>query len=113
MTQEEANFVGNNFNNSGFRPQQGWNSKPNLPFSNQQGNSSNGSFQPSLKDIYYGQKKINDDISRKFLANDKILESMATQMEGFNSVMKNQLSFNKMIETPGNCPGNRRYPRRM
>ena len=46
-----------------------------------------------------GQKQINDNISRKFLANDKILESMAAQLEGFNSVIKNQLSFNKMIET--------------
>ena len=33
------------------------------------------------------------------LANDKILESMAAQLEGFNSVIKNYLSFNKMIET--------------
>ena len=32
ITQEEAHFVGaNNSNNSGFRPQQGWNSKPNPP----------------------------------------------------------------------------------
>ncbi|XP_039822719.1 uncharacterized protein LOC120684924 [Panicum virgatum] len=38
LTQEGTNFVGNNNNpNSGFRPQQGWNSKPNLPFSQQQG----------------------------------------------------------------------------
>ena len=36
ITQEEAHFVGlNNSNNSGFRPQQGWNSKPNLPFGQQ------------------------------------------------------------------------------
>ena len=47
----------------------------------------------------YSQKQINDNISRKFLANDKILESMAAQLEGFNYVIKNQLSFNKMIET--------------
>ena len=46
-----------------------------------------------------GQKQINDNISRKFLANDKILEYMAAQLEGFNSIIKNQLSFNKMIET--------------
>ena len=33
ITQEEAHFVGsNNSNNSGFHPQQGWNSKPNLSF---------------------------------------------------------------------------------
>ena len=47
----------------------------------------------------YGQKQINDNISKKCLANDKILESLAMQLEGFNSVIKNQLSFNKLIET--------------
>ena len=85
--------------NLGFRPQQGWNSKPNLPFGQQQGTTFNNSFQPTLKDLVYGQKQINDNITRKFLTNDKILESMAAQLEGFNSVTKNQLSFNKMIET--------------
>ena len=45
VTQEEAHFVGaNNSNNSGFRPQQGWNSKPNLPFSQQQGMNFNNNF---------------------------------------------------------------------
>ena len=47
----------------------------------------------------YGQKQINDNISEKFLANDKIIESLAVQLEGFDSVIKNQLCFNKMIET--------------
>ena len=56
-------------------------------------------FQPSLKDLVYGQKQINDNISKKFLANDKVLESLASQLEGFSSVIKNQLSFKKMIET--------------
>ena len=46
-----------------------------------------------------GQKQINDNTSEKFLANDKILESLAMQLEGFNSVIKHQLSFNKLIET--------------
>ena len=97
ITQEEAHFVGaNNSNNSGFRPQQGWNSKRNLPFSQQQGMNFNNNFQPSLKDLVYGQKQINDNISKKFLANDKNLESLAGQLEGINSVIKNQLSFNKM-----------------
>ena len=89
----------------------------------------NNNFQPTLKDLVYGQKQISDNISKKlltqFLANDKILESMAAQLEGFNSVIKNQLSFNKMIETQvaqlasscltltwGNCPGNRKFSRR-
>ena len=47
----------------------------------------------------YGQKQINDNISEKFLANNKILESLAMQLEGFNSVVKDQLSFNELIET--------------
>jgi len=38
-------------------------------------------------------------LAKKFLANDKILQSSAVQLEGFNYVIKNQLSFNKMIET--------------
>ena len=56
-------------------------------------------FQPSLKDLVYGQKQINDNISKKFLDNDKVLESLASHLEGFSLVIKNQLSFNKMIET--------------
>jgi hypothetical protein len=49
-TQEDANFIGNsNPNNSGYRPQQGWNSKLNLPFSQQQGNNFNTNFLPLLK----------------------------------------------------------------
>ena len=46
-----------------------------------------------------GQKQIIDNISEKFLANDKILESLAMQLERFDSVIKNQLSFNELIET--------------
>jgi hypothetical protein len=100
LTQVDANFTRNsNPNNLGYHPQLGWNSKPNLPFSQQQGNNFNNYFQPSLKDSVYGQKQINDIISKNFQANDKILESLPTQMESFNSVIKNQLSFNKMIET--------------
>ena len=47
----------------------------------------------------YGQKQMNDNICEKFLANDKILESLAMQLNGFNSIINHQLSFNKLIET--------------
>ena len=47
----------------------------------------------------YDQKQINDNISEKFLTNDKILESLAMQLEGFDSIIKNQLSFNELIKT--------------
>ena len=36
---------------------------------------------------------------RNFLLMIKILESLAMQLEGFNSVIKHQLSFNELIET--------------
>ena len=100
FTQEDENSIGNNTpNDSDYRPQHGWNSKPDLPFGQQQGINFNNSFQPSLKDFMKGQKQIIDNISEKFLANDKILESLAVQLEGFNSVIKHQLSFNELLET--------------
>jgi len=87
--QEDENSIGNNTpNDSDCRPQQGWNFKPDLPFGQQQGINFNNSFQPSLKDFMNGQKQMNDNISEKFLANDKVLESLAMQLEGFNSVIK-------------------------
>ncbi|WVZ83860.1 hypothetical protein U9M48_030956 [Paspalum notatum var. saurae] len=45
------------------------------------------------------QPAVNDSISKKFHANDRILETLSLQMETLNSAMKNQLSFNKMLET--------------
>jgi hypothetical protein len=33
------------------------------------------------------------------LANDKILENINAKLDDFSSVMKNKLSFNKMLET--------------
>jgi len=33
------------------------------------------------------------------MANDKILENLSEKMDSFNSAMKNQLGFNKMLET--------------
>ena len=100
FTQEDENSIGNDTpNDSDCRPQQGWNSNSDLPFGQQQGNNFNNSFQPSLKDFMYGKKEMNDNISEKFLANDKILESLAMQLEGFDSVIKNQLSFNELIKT--------------
>ena len=33
------------------------------------------------------------------MSNDKILENINSQIEGLTSAVKNQLSFNKMIET--------------
>jgi septal ring factor EnvC (AmiA/AmiB activator) len=40
-----------------------------------------------------------DQISRKIASNDKILENISTRMDTFASAIKNQNSFNKMIES--------------
>ena len=47
----------------------------------------------------FDQKTVNDSISKKFHATDRILETFSGQMESLTSAMKNQLSFNKMLET--------------
>ena len=46
-----------------------------------------------------GQVKINENINKKLLANDKSLESLNVKLEALSSTHKNQLSFNKMIKT--------------
>ena len=47
----------------------------------------------------FDQKSINDSISKKFISNGRVLETLSLQMETLNSAMKNHLSFNKMLET--------------
>jgi hypothetical protein len=52
-----------------------------------------------LKDLVLGQAKINESLNRKLAANDKTLESLNIKIQTLSSALKNQLSFNKMIET--------------
>ena len=40
-----------------------------------------------------------EGLSRKLASNDKILENINNRMDSFFSVIKNQHSFNKMIES--------------
>jgi hypothetical protein len=46
-----------------------------------------------------GQAKINKNLTKKLLNNNKIFENINSKIEGLSSSIKNQLSFNKMIET--------------
>jgi hypothetical protein len=100
----EANFI-NNGNNNGFYNNnynnQGWNSRPNVPFNNQNGRNYSNSFnnQPSIKDLVFVQARIDESLNKKLAANEKVLENLNSTIESFTSAMKNQLSFNKMIET--------------
>ena len=52
-----------------------------------------------MRDLVFGQAKINESLNKKLAANDKILESINAKVETLPSALKNQLSFNKMIET--------------
>ena len=47
----------------------------------------------------HGQVKINENINKKLLANDKTLENLNVKLETLSSTLKNQSRFNKMIET--------------
>jgi hypothetical protein len=98
-----ANIINNN---TGFRPQggQGW-GQARPPFQgggnnfNTNFNSNFNSNQPSLRDLVFGQAKINESLNKKLAANDKILEGINAKVETLSSALKKQLSFNKMIET--------------
>ena len=98
-TKEETLYL--NGNNNGFRPQggQGWN-QPHPYY--QGGNGNLNSFNPNqhtLRDLVYGQAKINEFLQKKLAAIDKSMEIIHAKMDGFSIAMKNQLSFNKTLET--------------
>ena len=52
-----------------------------------------------MKDLVLEQAKINEDISKKLASNDKILENINNKIDNFTSVIKHQLSYNKMLES--------------
>ena len=46
-----------------------------------------------------GQAKISENITKKLMFNDKMIENINSKLENLSSSVKNQLSFNKIIET--------------
>jgi hypothetical protein len=42
---------------------------------------------------------MTDSINKKLHANDRMLDSINAKLDDFSSAIKNQLSFNKMLET--------------
>jgi hypothetical protein len=75
-----------------------WNqSRPYYQGGNQ-GNSFNPN-QPSLRDLVFEQAKINDGFNKKITDYDEALESLNVKIDILSYALKNQLSFNKMIET--------------
>jgi hypothetical protein len=86
-TREEASFI-NNGNTNGFHNNfnnQGWNSRPNFPFNNQNGGNYSNSFnnQPSIKDLVFGQARINESLNKKLAVNEKVLENLNSTIESF------------------------------
>ena len=68
----------------------------------QGGNGNSNSFnpnQPTLRDLVYGQAKINESLQKKLDASDKSMENNHAKIDGFSTAIKNYLSFNKMLET--------------
>jgi hypothetical protein len=101
---EDVNYINNNNNN--YRPQQnqGWNQQQTLNYQgnyqdNFQGNNYNTSNQSSLRDVIASQSRLLDQMTRKVASTDKTLEIISTRMDAFASAIKNQRSFNKMIES--------------
>ena len=95
---EDVNFVNNNY----FCPQQnqGQNQQQRLNYQgNPQGNNFNNFNQPPLRELISGQAKIMKSLSRKLASNDRILENINNRMDNLSSTIKNQHSFNKMIES--------------
>jgi hypothetical protein len=92
-------YINNGFHQLGG--QNGWNhqSHPQHQGGNLNFNSIYNSNEPSLKYLVLSQAKIIDNFKEKLKTNDKILELMNSKIEGLTSSIKNQLSFNKRIET--------------
>ena len=98
-TREDVAYMNNN---NGYRPQgsQGWGqSRPPYQGGGNNFNSNFNSNQCSIKDLVFGQPKINESINKKLVANDKSLGSINSKIETLSSALKNQLSFNKILET--------------
>jgi len=99
---EDVNYINNN-NNYHNRPQQnqGWNQhRPNYSGNYQDNNSynNNNNFLP-LRELVSNQGKLMHNLSKKLASNDKMLENINNRMDNFSTAIKNQISFNKMIES--------------
>jgi hypothetical protein len=48
--------------------------------------------------LVLGQAKINKNLTKKMMNNDKMLENINSKLESFSTSVQNQLSFNKTLE---------------
>ena len=83
---------------------QGWNQHSNNQggnnyYSSQRMNNQGNNSYAFLQDLVYSNGRMIDSINKKLNAHDKMLENINAKLDEFSSALKNQLSFNKMIET--------------
>ena len=52
-----------------------------------------------MRELIASQSKLIEGLSRKVATNNKILENINNRMDSFASAIKNQHSFNKMVES--------------
>jgi hypothetical protein len=96
-TREEAQYINNGYRQLGGN--NGWNNQSRPPFQgNLNFNSNYNSNQPSLKDLVIGQAKINENLTKKLMNNNKMLEDINSKHENLSSFVQNQLSFNETLE---------------
>jgi hypothetical protein len=88
-TYEEAAFINNVFRQLGNNES----INQSRPQGNSNYNSNYNSNQPSFKDLVLGQVKINENVTKKLMSNDKMLENINSKIESLSSAVKNQLSF--------------------
>jgi predicted flavoprotein YhiN len=97
--QEDANII---INSAPQQQRQGWNQQQRSTYQGKYpGNYYNSSNpkQPSLRDLILEHVRFNKSISKRLAFNDKVLENINTKLDSFSSAMKDQLSYNKNIES--------------
>jgi hypothetical protein len=52
-----------------------------------------------LRNLILEQARINDNIVKRIAFNDKVLESINAKIDSFSFAIKDELSFNKKIES--------------
>ena len=73
-TREEASYINNGFWQGNTN---GWNNQSHP----QGGNNNFNSNQPSLKELVLGQAKINENITKKLMFNDKMFENINSKLK--------------------------------
>jgi hypothetical protein len=59
----------------------------------------NNSKRPSLQELIEEQDKITNNLSKKLIANDKILEDINVKMDNFSEILKDQAVFTARLES--------------